>query len=352
MDIEAFARDAVDGRDLRAEPAFPHDIWRAMGDAGLFRIGLDPAHGGSGGGYAAIAAAERAMIAGGGSPGLGSAFGSHQMVARYFIERFGDADQRAEWLPALASGKVTASVAISEPGAGAHPKLLKTAARRDGDGWVLDGEKAYLTNGPIADLFIVVAVTSVEDGRKRYSAFLVPTASAGLSRVETKDIAALRPALHCGLRLEGCRPAGMLGAEGGAYETMALPFRDAEDAVGSAGTSGTFGAVLRRLGALAASEEDQVALGEMAGFLALIEEASAALVSRLDACGEAPGASMVGIRVLAPVLLARARAMHERFGGADARLNALFEVLDVSPGVARTARLARQARLGAALMAR
>jgi acyl-CoA dehydrogenase len=352
MDIEAFARGAVGSRDLRNEPDFPRDIWRAMAEAGLFRIGLDPTHGGTGGGYAAIAAAERALIAGGGSPGLGTAFAAHQMVARYFIERFGDKAQRALLLPALAEGRITASVAISEPGAGAHPKLLKTAAARDGDGWVIDGEKAYLTNGPIADLFVVFAIIAVEGGRKRYSAFLVPADAPGLARIPMRDIAALRPALHCGLRLETCRVGAdaVLGGEGRAYETMALPFRDAEDAVGSAGTAGIFGAVLRRLGALAAtSGADVEALGEMAGFLALIEEASAALVARLDASGEPPGASLVGIRVLSPLLLARARTMQERLGGGDARLAALFEALDVSLGVARSARLARQARLGAAL---
>jgi len=357
MDIEQFARAQVADRDLRAEPAFPHDIWHAMAEAGLFRIGLDPARGGSGGGYADIARAEAALIAGGGSPGLGSAWASHQMVARYFLERFGDTAQRAAHLPALASGRITASVAISEPGAGAHPKHLRTTATRRGEAYVLDGEKAYITNGPIADLFIVLAITATESGRKRYSAFLVPQDAPGLVRVPMPEIAALRPALHCGLRLTGCEvpAASRIGPEHEAYETMALPFRDVEDAVGSAGLAGTFRAVLRRLGRLpgdGATPDDAAALGAMAALVALMTEGSHAVVAALDAAqGSPPEApALVGIRVLAVDVLARARQFHAARGAPDARLAALFDGLDTSLGVARTARQARQSRLGEALL--
>ena len=351
MNIQAWARTHVADRDLRAEAAFPHDLWRAMGEAGLFRIGLDPAHGGSGAGYAAIAAAEAALIAGAASPGLGSAFGSHQMVARYFIERSGDADQRRRWLPALAEGRSTASVAISEPGAGAHPKLLRTTATREGDCWVLDGEKAYVTNGPIADLFVVLAITAIEDGRKRYSAFVVPQDAPGVERVAMAEMPALRPALHCGLRLTACRvpSANLLGPEGTAYETMALPFRDLEDAVGSAGTVGSFRALLRHLGAMG-SAGDAEELGAMAALVALMAEGSAALVAALDVSDAPPGPALVGIRVLAADLLERARRFHDGRGGGDARAAGLFESLGISLGVARTARQTRQARLGEALL--
>jgi len=357
MDIEQFARAQVGDRDLRAEPAFPRDIWHAMAEAGLFRVGLDTAQGGSGGSYADIARTEAALIAGGGSPGLGSAWASHQMVARYFVERFGDATQRAAYLPTLASGRITASVAISEPGAGAHPKHLRTTATRRGDAYVLEGEKAYITNGPIADVFIVLAITATEAGRKRYSAFLVPREAPGLTRVPMPEIAALRPALHCGLRLAGCEVpvASRIGPEHGAYETMALPFRDVEDAVGSAGLVGTFRAVLRRLGRLPsdrASSDDAASLGALAALVALMAEGSHAVVAALDAAPGAPpdAPALVGIRVLAMEVLARARQFHDTHGAPDARLAALFDGLDISLGVARTARLARQTRLGEALL--
>ncbi len=359
MDIEAFTRAQVGDRDLRHEPEFPWALWRSIAEAGLFRVGLDPARGGTGGGYAAIAQAEAALIAGSLSPGLGSAFASHQMVARTFIEGFGDADQRAAYLPALAAGRITASVAISEPGAGAHPKHLRTQATRRGESIVLNGEKAYITNGPIADLFVVLAITAITDGRKRYSAFLVPQDTPGLQRVTMREIPALRPALHCGLRLADCvvPASSRIGPEGEAYEAMALPFRDVEDAVGSAGTVGSFRAILRRLGRLAAPapmENDAATLGAIAALVALMAEGSRTVVGALDADDEPPAASpaLVGIRVLATEVLARARQFHDAHGDGDARVAALFESVEIGLSVARSARLARQTRLGDALLTR
>ena len=88
--------------------------------------------------------------------------------------------QRATWLPRIAAGEVCTAIAISEPGAGAHPKHLKTTAESRGAGFVLRGRKAWVTNGPVADLFLVLAVVAVEDGRKRYGLFMVPKETAGL----------------------------------------------------------------------------------------------------------------------------------------------------------------------------
>jgi alkylation response protein AidB-like acyl-CoA dehydrogenase len=159
--MQDFARAHVAGRDLHSD-AFPHDLWRTMGAAGLFRIGLREEFGGSGGGYRAIAEAERALVEEGGSLGFGLSWTGHQLTALWFIDKFANDAQRRGHLPRLASGEFTASVAISEPGIGAHPKHLKATAKRDGDSFVVDGEKAFVTNGPIADLFVVLAIL---DGR-------------------------------------------------------------------------------------------------------------------------------------------------------------------------------------------
>ena len=75
-------------------------------------------------------------------------------------------------------GRAVASVAISEPRVGAHPKLLTTRAEEDGDGYCIFGEKAWVSNGPLAEVFVVFAVTAIEGDRKRYSAFLVPARHA------------------------------------------------------------------------------------------------------------------------------------------------------------------------------
>ncbi len=357
--IAAFAGRHVASRDFNRDTAFPLDLWHDMGTAGLFRIGLPERFGGTGGGYAAIAEADRTLSEHGGSPGFAMSWAGHQVIARFFLEGFGSAAQQAAYLPALAAGRITASVAISEPGAGAHPKHLKTTAVRDGDDFVLAGEKAYVTNGPIADLFIVLAVTTVDAGRKRYSAFLVPRGTAGLQQIEGPTIDFLRPSPHCGLRLTDCRVprSGMLGPEGTAYETMAGPFRDVEDAVGTGGLSGTLRFLLRQLAQAsgdAASTETTAFLGELAGVVALIGQGARAIVAALEAGhlldGDGP-ATLVGIRAMAAYVLSRAKAHRETLGAADHdKLDTLLRDLDKSLAIAKGPRLVKQNRLGLALL--
>src|SRR4051812_32064799 len=101
------------------------DPFGAMARAGLFQIGL-PGAGAALDTYGAIAVAEQAIAAKTGLLGLASAFAARQMIARFFISGFASGDQRATWLPRIAAGEVCTAVAISEPGAGAHPKHLQT----------------------------------------------------------------------------------------------------------------------------------------------------------------------------------------------------------------------------------
>src|SRR5216683_420282 len=207
-------------RDILADP------FGQMATAGLFQIGL-PGAGAALDTYRAIAAAEQAIAAKTGLLGLASAFAARQMTARFFIAGFADADQRAAWLPRVAAGEVCAAIAISEPEVGAHPKHLKTTAEPDGAGFVVRGRKAWVTNGPIADVFLVLAVTAVEDGRKRYGLFLIPRETPGLTVKPMQTLEALAPASHCELELDGCHvPAtARVGDMPDAYPAMALPFR-------------------------------------------------------------------------------------------------------------------------------
>ena len=105
-----------------------------------------------------------ALVRGGGNLGFASAWLGHCLTARFFLQRFASPAQQARWLPLIARGEATLAIAISEPGAGAHPKHLTSTARREGDAWRLAGEKAYVTNGPIAAAFVVLAVSDVEAG--------------------------------------------------------------------------------------------------------------------------------------------------------------------------------------------
>lgn len=148
--LEVISR--IDGWWKNATGDILADPFGSMAKAGLFQIGL-PGAGAALDNYRAIAVAEQAIAAKSGLLGLASAFAARQMAARFFIAGFADADQRATWLPRIAAGEVCTAISISEAGAGAHPKHLQTAAQPDGNGFVIRGRKAWVTNGPVADLF-------------------------------------------------------------------------------------------------------------------------------------------------------------------------------------------------------
>ncbi len=350
-----FARAQVAGRDLQSD-AFPHDLWRAMGEADLFRIGLRQEFGGSGGGYRAIAEAEKALVAEGGSLGFGLSWTGHQLTALWFIDGFASEAQRREHLPHLASGRSTASVAISEPGAGAHPKHLKATARRDGDDFVIEGEKAFVTNGPIADLFIVLAITATEEGRNRFSAFLVPKDTPGFGIVATRPLGFLKPSPHCQLKLQNCRvPAtSMLGAEGTAFERMSLRFRDVEDGVAAGGMIGIVDHLLRRIASRLDGEqtpETLAVLGELAALQALIAPVLPAVTDALDGgrANKDAASQLVGLRLTVQRMLALIETLNLPEEAAPA---AIVNDLRGSLNIARGPRALRQARLGSDLIAR
>jgi acyl-CoA dehydrogenase len=305
-----------------------------------------------GDGYAAIARGEAALVERTGLLGQGGAWAGRQMVARYFIAGFGDEAQRTMWLPRIASGECVAAVAISEPRVGAHPKLLAARADSDGDGFRITGEKAWVTNGPLAALFIVFAVMAIEHGRKRYGAFLIPRHTPGLSITEMPEYRALAPSRHCGLVLDGCHvpQSALLGPAGTAYEAMALPFRDVEDAVGSFGLLGAFRSLLSYFARQNLAGDDvALSLGGLAALTAVFAVTADSVVTALDAGQLArQSAALVGLRVLAAELLARARTHRDAFGPAsDAGIERVFADIEASLSIARGPRRTRQARLGA-----
>ncbi|MGA9869321.1 MAG: acyl-CoA dehydrogenase family protein [Acetobacteraceae bacterium] len=284
-------------------------------------------------GYAAIARAEAALVARTGRMDLAGAFAGRQVVARFFIGGFGTPMQRAIWL------RRTAAVAISEPDVGAHPKHLSTRAEPSGDGWRLSGEKAWASNGPFAAVFVVLAIMAVENGRKRYGAFLVPRDTPGLTIHPTET-------RHCGLSLRDCEVsrAALLGAPGTAYETMGLPFRDVEDAVGLSALGGALRFLVGRLGG------EAHALGGLIALTAVLEAGAARIAAVLDAGQLAEhAAEAIGLRLLATEIGERVRRHRAAFGPSDdPAMERVLADLEVGQTVARGPRAARQARLAPA----
>lgn len=230
--VSRFAREEVAPRgDLRNLIIFPPDLHEAMEKQGLFGIGVPRAYEGMGGGWLHMAVAAQALVEHGRSLGTALSWLMHVLISRFVILGFGTDEQKLDCLPSLASGKTIPCLAISEPGVGGHPGKLTTTAGREGGSFVLSGEKAYLTNGPMANLYAVLAITAEEEGRKSYTAFLLPAGADGLERTGPMDLGFLRPCPHGGIILDGCRvPAeSVIGREGRAYPDIALPFRQVED---------------------------------------------------------------------------------------------------------------------------
>ena len=130
----------------------------------------------------------------------------------------GTAAQRARWLPRVARGEAIAAFALSEPEAGSDVAALTTSARRDGDGWILDGTKTWISNGGIADFYCVFARAPATAGTRGISAFVVPADARGLRIAERIDVIAPHPLAR--LEFEACRvPAdALLGAEGEGFK--------------------------------------------------------------------------------------------------------------------------------------
>jgi acyl-CoA dehydrogenase len=210
---------------------FPKDLWREMAENRLFGIGVETAYGGHGISFRALAGAGKQLSAHGGNMGVVMSWLVHEIVASWLITAFGTAAQKKNYLPPLAAGQKIACFAVSEPGVGAHPKHLATSAEKKSGGYVINGEKTYLTNGPRADLFVVIVITGVLSGKKQFTAFIVPKDTPGLEKTGPMDFPFLHPCSHGGIRLNNCLAASdqILGEIGTAYEKMVLPFRTVED---------------------------------------------------------------------------------------------------------------------------
>jgi len=347
QDMAAPDKQDVAARIAAWRAAFPNPLQtgrEGMAETGLLALGLTDSPG-----YITIATVKDALAEATGLLGLAGMWAGRQMVARFFLGRFGTPAQVADFVPRLADGSASLSVAISEPGVGAHPKNLTTRAVADGADVVITGAKAWVSNALESTHIAVFAITSEVDGRKRYSAFLVPTDTPGLSIAPMPGFHALAPSRHCAVTLDACRiPAtARLGPEGTAFEAMAVPFRDVEDAVGAAGFAGAARFALRRLAAGLPEEADE-ALGAIAGLAAVLEHGARAVVAALDAGRlHAEAAAGVGLRVLAADILARLGAMAA--GDVPEDVARLLADMDAILGIARGPRAVRQVRLGASL---
>jgi acyl-CoA dehydrogenase len=182
-----FVRNAVVPREqeIVAEDRVPDDLREQAEKMGLFGYAIPQEWGGLGLNLAQDV--ELAMELGYTSLALRSMFGTNNGIAGQVLVGFGTDEQRSRWLERMALGEVVASFALTEPGAGSNPSGLRTKAVRDGDDWIINGDKRFITNAPIANLFIVFARTRpADDDGPGIAVFLVPAEAEGV-QVGVKD---------------------------------------------------------------------------------------------------------------------------------------------------------------------
>jgi acyl-CoA dehydrogenase len=176
-----FVRERVVPREneILAADAVPSDLRAAAADLGLFGYAIPQEWGGLG--LHLMQDVELAIELGYTSLALRSMFGTNNGIAGQVLVGYGTDEQREQWLPRLATGEVVASFALTEPGAGSNPAGLATRAVREGEEWVLNGSKRFITNAPIAGLFVVFARTRPAHGKDTgIAVFLVPADADGL----------------------------------------------------------------------------------------------------------------------------------------------------------------------------
>ncbi|CAB3632085.1 MAG: acyl-CoA dehydrogenase [Achromobacter sp.] len=206
--------------ELAASGQVPPDIVAEMRELGLFGLSISPDHGGLG-----LTMEEEVKVVfelGQTSPAFRSLAGTNIGIGSQAIVLAGTDEQRARYLPRLASGELIGSFALTEPDAGSDAMALRLSAERDGDHYVLNGTKRYITNAPIAGLFSVMARTAPERRANSISCFLVEAGTPGLIIGKPDKKMGQAGALTSDVVFDNCRvPASALlgGEEGNGFRT-------------------------------------------------------------------------------------------------------------------------------------
>ncbi len=222
---------------------FPEDLWKKMGDLGLLGITIPAQYGGSDMGYLAHAIAMEEISRASASVGL--SYGAHSNLCLNQIKINGSETQRDRYLPKLCSGEHIGALAMSEPGAGSDVVSMRLRADRQGESYVLNGNKMWITNGPDADVYVIYAKTHPDAGSKGITAFIVERDTPGFSRSPKLDKLGMRGSNTCELVFEDCVvPASAILGEEGTGVKVLMSGLDYERAVLSGGPVGILQACL------------------------------------------------------------------------------------------------------------
>lgn len=243
--VHAFAQEKIAPRaeEIDRTNQFPRDLWPQMGELGLHGITVEEDYGGSGLGYlehcVAVEEVSRA------SASVGLSYGAHSNLCVNQIRRNGNEAQKRKYLPKLISGEHVGALAMSEPGSGSDVVSMKTKAEKKGDRYVLNGNKMWITNGPIAETLVVYAKTDPEAGSRGITAFLIEKGMKGFSTHQKLDKLGMRGSDTCELVFQDCEvpEENVLGTVGRGVNVL-MSGLDYERAVLAAGPLGIMQAAM------------------------------------------------------------------------------------------------------------
>lgn len=200
------------------EHSFPKEAHQGLAALGAYGICVPEEHGGAGLDYLTLALVLEEIAAGDG--GTSTAISVTNCPVNAILMRYGNAQQKKQWLEPLAQGRMLGAFCLTEPQAGSDASSLRTTARKDGDGYLIDGVKQFITSGKNGQVAIVIAVTDKGAGKRGMSAFIVPTDAPGYSVARLEDKLGQHSSDTAQINFDGCRipSENLIGAEGEGYK--------------------------------------------------------------------------------------------------------------------------------------
>jgi len=281
--VSDFVSDHIAPRaqEIDASNQFPRDLWPQFGELGLLGITVDQADGGAGLGYLAHVVAMEEISRGSASVGL--SYGAHSNLCVNQLRRWGSPEQKEKYLPKLISGEHVGALAMSEPSAGSDVMAMRTTAIRDGDAYVLNGSKMWITNAPEADTSIIYAVTGSDAAKSnKLSAFIVERDFPGYSIAQKLDKLGMRGSDTSEVVLDNCRvPVENLLATEGKGASILMSGLDYERLVLAAGPLGIMRACFDLVMPYV---HDRKQFGQPIGTFQLMQGKIADMYTEMNAC--------------------------------------------------------------------
>jgi isovaleryl-CoA dehydrogenase len=220
--VARFSSDKIAPRadEIDRSNTFPRDLWPQLGELGVLGVTVGEEYGGAGLGYLQHCVAMEEISRG--SAAVGLSYGAHSNLCVNQIHRNGTAEQKQRYLPDLVSGKNVGALAMSEPGAGSDVVSMRTRADRKGDRYILNGTKMWITNGPVAETFVVYAKTDPTAGSRGMTAFIIEKSFKGFSQAQKLDKLGMRGSDTSELVFDDCEvpQENVLGAIGNGVNVL------------------------------------------------------------------------------------------------------------------------------------